>query len=157
MLSRQCGPIQVSLQMKRYSELIEIPDFIERFRYLRLGGSVGKETFGCHRYLNQVLYNSGEWRSFRRQVLIRDLGCDLAHAEKHIPNGIRPLIHHIEPLTIEDIIKRSPKVFDLENVITTTFETHQAIHYGDEKLLTVSEFAVRSPNDTCPWKTDRSY
>ena len=142
--------------MRSYSELITIPGFLDRFRYLKLKGSVGKETFGCHRYLNQVLYNSDEWRRFRREVLIRDLGCDLAHSEKHIPSSVRPIVHHIEPLTIDDVLNRSSKIFDLENVITTTFDTHQAIHYGDEKLLCYNEFVLRYPNDTCPWKSNRS-
>ena len=126
-----------------------LPTFIERYRYLKLGGSVGKETFGYDRYLNQALYRSPEWKRFRRDIIIRDNGCDLGCEGYDIVGKI--LIHHIEPITIEDIIKRNPKIFDTENVISTQLMTHNAIHYGDERLL-ITEPVVRKPNDTCPWK-----
>lgn len=137
--------------MKRYSDLIKLPTFDERFKYLRMSGSVGAETFGCHRYLNQVLYNSKEWRSFRHKVIIRDNGCDLAD-EDHPISGNRILIHHINPLTKEDVVNRDPKIFDLDNVICVSFDTHQAIHYGDEKYLRRNKVVERKPNDTCPWR-----
>ena len=126
-----------------------LPTFIERYRYLKLGGSVGKETFGYDRYLNQALYRSPEWKRFRRDIIIRDNGCDLGCEGYEIVGKI--LIHHIEPITIEDVIKRNPKIFDPENTISTQLMTHNAIHYGDESLL-ITEPVVRKPNDTCPWK-----
>lgn len=137
------------MSIKCYSELMSLPTFIERYRYLKLGGSVGKETFGYDRYLNQTLYRSPEWKRFRRDIIIRDNGCDLGCEGYDIVGKI--LIHHIEPITIEDIIKRNPKIFDPENVISTQLMTHNAIHYGDESLL-ITEPVVRKPNDTCPWK-----
>lgn len=137
------------MSIKCYSELMSLSTFIERYRYLKLGGSVGKETFGYDRYLNQTLYRSPEWKRFRRDIIIRDNGCDLGCEGYDIVGKI--LIHHIEPITIEDIIKRNPKIFDPENVISTQLMTHNAIHYGDESLL-ITEPVVRKPNDTCLWK-----
>lgn len=134
---------------KCYSELIRLPTFIERYRYLKLNGRVGEDTFGYDRYLNQVLYHSGEWKRFRRDIIIRDKGCDLACDGYEIVGNI--LIHHIEPITIRDIELRDPKIFDPENVISTVLNTHNAIHYGDESLL-ITEPLMRTPNDTCPWK-----
>lgn len=135
--------------IRTYSELITIPTFEERFEYLKLNGSVGLETFGHDRYLNQILYNSPEWRRFRPEIIVRDNGCDLACEGYEIFGKI--LIHHINPITAKDILNRNPKVFDPENVITTVHNTHNAIHYGDENLL-ITEPIERSRNDTCPWK-----
>ena len=132
-----------------YSELITIPTFIDRFRYLKLGGQVGVVTFGHDRILNQVLYGSIDWKRFRRDIIIRDNGCDLG-CEGHEIYG-RALVHHINPVTIEDVLRRDPKVFDPENVITTILNTHNAIHYGDEDLLFTAPIE-RTQNDTCPWK-----
>lgn len=132
-----------------YSELILLPTFKERYDYLRLGGTVGKETFGYDRYLNQILYTSVEWRNFRRQIIIRDNGCDLGCDGFELFSRI--LVHHINPITAEDVLNRSPVVFDPENVITTSHNTHQAIHYGDETLLPLLP-VERSKYDTCPWK-----
>lgn len=137
------------MNIKTYSELIRIPTFIERYRYLKIGGSVGEETFGYDRYLNQILYRSPEWRRFRRDIIIRDNGCDLACEGYEITGKI--LIHHIEPITVRDIELRDSKIFDPENVISLTLNTHNAIHYGDESLL-ITEPLVRTPYDTCPWK-----
>lgn len=135
--------------IKTYSELITIPTFKERYRYLRIGGRVGKETFGYDRYLNQVLYTSDEWKSFRRDVIIRDDGCDLACDGFDIFNRIT--VHHIDPITVEDVLNRNPKVFDPENVVCVSHNTHMAIHYGNEGLLIVAP-PERRPNDTCPWR-----
>ena len=135
--------------IRTYSELIKLPTFEQRFEYLRLDGSVGRETFGFDRYLNQILYNSQEWKRFRRDIVIRDNGCDLACEGYEIHSKI--LIHHINPITIEDIINRSPIIFDPENVISTTHNTHNAIHYGDKDLLITGPIE-RTKNDTCPWK-----
>lgn len=137
------------MSIKTYSELISIPDFLERFRYLQIGGRVGVETFGYDRYLNQILYRSPEWKRFRRDVIIRDNGCDLACEGFDIVGKI--LVHHIDPITIEDVLNRHPKIFDFENVISTTLNTHNAIHYGDESLLVVAPIE-RSKFDTCPWR-----
>ena len=137
--------------IKTYSELITLPTFLERFRYLKLGGLVGKETFGFDRYLNQTLYRSVEWKRFRRDVILRDMGMDLACDGYEIVGKI--MVHHIGPLTIQDIIRRDPKIFDPENVICTSMNTHNAIHYGDESLL-ITEPIARTKNDTCPWRHD---
>lgn len=135
--------------IKTYSELITLPTFKERFEYLRLYGEVGKATFGSDRYLNQLLYNSGEWRKFRRDIIIRDNGCDLACEGYEINESA--LIHHLNPITVEDVINRNPAVFDPENVITTIRNTHNAIHYGDESLLITAPI-TRSRHDTTPWR-----
>lgn len=135
--------------MKSYSELIRIPSFEERFRYLKINGIVGEETFGCDRYLNQIFYKSEEWKRIRRRVIIRDNGCDLAWEEYEIKGII--IIHHINPITKEDILDRSSKLFDLENLICTSVNTHKAIHYGNEEMLP-KKIVERTMNDTCPWK-----
>lgn len=137
------------MKIKTYSELIRLPTFLERFRYLKIGGIIGEETFGYDRYLNQVLYRSAEWKRFRREVIIRDNGCDLACDGYEIYGNI--LVHHINPISLDDVMRRDPKIFDPENVISTCLNTHNAIHYGDESLL-ITEPIVRRPNDTCPWK-----
>ncbi len=134
---------------RTYSELITIPSFLDRYLYLKLGGVIGEETFGYERQLNQTLYRSGEWRRFRRDVIIRDKGCDLAHYDYEICDKI--LVHHIDPITPKDVLSRDPKIFDLENVVCVSLNTHNAIHYGDESLLLLDPI-IRVPNDTCPWK-----
>ena len=137
------------MNIKTYSELITLPTFEERFNYLKLGGTVGESTFGFDRYLNQNLYKSQEWKSVRNKVIIRDNGCDLACEGYEIYGKV--LIHHINPITAEDIINRNPIIFDLENLITTVHNTHNAIHYGDENLL-IKGPIERTKNDTIPWK-----
>lgn len=136
--------------MKSYSELISIPDYLERYRYLRIGGAVGAETFGMNRYLNQALYMSPEWKTFRRDMIIRDLGCDMAFAGMDINGPI--YLHHINPIKPEDVMWRSPMIFDPENVVCVAWLTHQAIHYGNESLLPIDILVERRPNDTCPWR-----
>lgn len=135
---------------KSYSECIKLESFEERYKYLRLNGVVADFTFAGHRHLNQVLYQSPEWRRVRRDVIARDGGCDLAHPDRPIFKQV--YIHHINPITIEDIEKRSPRIFDMENLICVSFDTHQAIHYGDENMLIPTKPTERKPNDTCPWK-----
>lgn len=137
------------MSIKTYSELITLPTFEERFNYLKLGGTVGESTFGFDRCLNQNLYKSQEWKSVRNKVIIRDNGCDLACEGYEIYGKV--LIHHINPITVEDIINRNPIIFDLENLITTVHNTHNAIHYGDENLL-IKGPIERTKNDTIPWK-----
>jgi hypothetical protein len=135
--------------IRSYSEVISLPTFEERFQYLRLKGVVGRSTFGYDRYLNQILYTSPEWRAFRRKIILRDNGCDLACEDRKA--GSRITVHHINPITVEDVLNRDPKVFDPENVITTADITHKAIHYGNEDLL-MKNPVERRPNDTCPWR-----
>ena len=137
------------MSIKCYSELIEFPTFIERYRYLKIGGRVGADTFGHDRYLNQMLYHSGEWLDFRDEIIIRDNGCDLACVGFELQERI--LIHHINPITVEDVIRRNPMIFDPENVISTCLNTHNAIHYGDESKLVLLPI-TRTLNDTCPWR-----
>ena len=135
---------------RTYSELSTIESFEDRFRYLQLKGNVGGTTFGSHRRLNQILNKLPDWRSARNAAVIRDNGCDLGHPDFEIHS--QPVyVHHIEPITEDDIRDHRRKVFDLDNLITTTFQTHQAIHYGDENLLPKLP-VERKPNDTCPWK-----
>lgn len=141
--------IRMSMKNKSYSELIRLPTYLERFRYLQINGAVGAETFGYDRYLNQILYRTGEWKRFRRDIILRDNGCDLACDDYEIFGRI--LVHHINPITLDDVLNRDPKIFDPNNVITTTLDTHNAIHYGDERLL-VMDPIVRTKNDTCPWR-----
>lgn len=149
-LLQLCDIAGVVMRMfKSYSELITIPTFIERYRYLKLNGVVGEETFGYDRYLNQILYTSREWRRFRDDILIRDNGRDLAFVGFEIP--ARAIVHHIDPITVKDVLNRHPKVFDPENVITVSHNTHEAIHYGNETMLIIAP-NERRPNDTCPWR-----
>ena len=123
--------------------------FIERFNYLKLNGKVGIETFGFDRYLNQVLYCSQEWKRFRRQVIIRDNGCIFGLDGYNI-NG-RLIVHHINPITLEQIEQRDPMIFSMENVVCVTHNVHEAIHYGNESLIPTDPI-IRKPNDTCLWK-----
>lgn len=118
--------------MKTYSEVINIPEIEDRIEYLKLSGEVGIETFGCHRYLNQVLYHCSEWRSLRNKIIDRDNGCDLAHEEYPLCSG-NIVIHHINPITIEDIRNRRSNVFDPENLISCSHKMHRFLHYGTEK------------------------
>lgn len=136
--------------IKTYSECIALPTYIERFRYLSLKGVVGEETFGFDRYLNQRLYqHSSEWKSAREKAIIRDFGCDLAIEDRQIFDKI--YVHHINPVTMEDVIANNPILFNLENLICTSFRMHNAIHYGDENLL-LKEPITRRINDTAPWR-----
>lgn len=137
------------MKIKSYSEMCSFSTFIERFNYLKLNGKVGIETFGFDRYLNQVLYCSQEWKRFRRQVIIRDNGCIFGLDGYNI-NG-RLIVHHINPITLEQIEQRDPMIFSMENVVCVTHNVHEAIHYGDESLIPTDPI-IRKPNDTCLWK-----
>jgi hypothetical protein len=139
----------VTMMKKTYSELIRLRTFEERYRYLRIGGKVGEETFGFDRWLNQLFYKDNEWRSVRNSIIVRDGACDLAMPDRDI--GDRIYVHHINPISKSDILRRSDCLFDPENLICTSKNTHDAIHYGDERLLIVAPI-VRRANDTCPWK-----
>ena len=135
--------------IRTYSELIELPTFEERYRYLRLQGTVGKDIFGFDRYLNQKFYRSAEWKRVRDQVIIRDNGCDLGMEDRVIRGKI--LIHHMNPITDKDILRATDILLNPEFLICVTHQTHNAIHYGDEDLLILAP-VIRTPNDTCPWK-----
>lgn len=137
------------MMIRTYTELSRLATFEERYEYLRLGGSVGKETFGYDRYLNQILYRSQKWKDIREQIIIRDNGCDLGVEGYEIYGKI--IIHHMNPITIEDIERQSDFLFNSEFLICTVHNTHNAIHYGDESLLPKAPI-IRSRNDTCPWK-----
>lgn len=135
---------------KRYSELIRFKTFEERYEYLKLAGIIGKETFGYDRYLNQEFYRKDkEWLSVRNKIIIRDNGCDLGIEGREMYSGI--IIHHINPITKEDIINRNQKLFDPDNLICVSDRTHKAIHYGNNNLL-VKDPIERTKNDTCPWR-----
>lgn len=135
---------------RMYSELIEIPTFEERYRYLKLNGVIGEDTFGYDRYLNQLFYRSKEWRSIRNQVLLRDNGFDLACDGYTIPGKV--LIHHMNPITLRDIQQRNDEILNPEYLICVSIDTHNAIHYGDDSRILTVEPIVRTRNDTCPWR-----
>lgn len=136
--------------IRTYSELIRLTTFNERFRYLQLKGHVGMETFGIDRYINQRFYKSVEWKRVRDFVIVRDNGCDLG-IDGHEIYG-RIIIHHMNPMSMNDIKYSMDSLLEPEFLITTIHNTHNAIHYGDEKLLVIGPIE-RSRNDTCPWKT----
>lgn len=139
----------MSMNIRRYSELIQIPTFEERFEYLRLDGQVGADTFGSDRYLNQIFYKSPEWKKIRDEIIIRDQCCDLAMPGYDIHGPV--LIHHLNPITKEDILSRTDLLLNPEYLVCTIQSTHNAIHYGDVNLL-ITNPIERKPNDTCPWK-----
>lgn len=135
--------------MRSYTELCQFLTFHERFNYLRLDGQVGSQTFGFDRYLNQQMYHSSEWRHVRDEVTVRDLGCDLG--DPNHPIGGQIIIHHMNPITATQIEHSDPIIFDPEYLITTCLKTHNAIHYGDENLLSKAPID-RRPYDTSPWR-----
>ena len=135
--------------IKTYKELKQIETFEERFRYLKMNGTVGEDTFGFDRYVNQIFYRSQQWKSVRNIVIVRDNGCDLGIEGREIYS--RLCIHHMNPITFDDIVGLNKIVLDPEYLICTTHETHNAIHFGDENHL-VKAPVERYRNDTCPWK-----
>lgn len=139
--------------IRRYSELKQLNTFLERYRYLKLVGQVGVDTFGFDRYINQMLYRSSKWRETRRGVIIRDNGWDLGVEGYNI--GDKIIVHHMNPITLEDIEEEREDIFNPEFLISTSFRTHNAIHYGDEELLPKLP-VERSRNDTCPWKKEET-
>ena len=140
----------MSTLIKSYRELSRLKTFEERYRYLQLKGSVGRETFGFDRYLNQVFYQRNpKWRAARDAVIIRDNGCDLGIEGREIYDKI--IVHHMNVVTLEDLERDSDILYDPEYLISTMHTTHNAIHYGDEHLLMLDPIE-RKPNDTCPWK-----
>lgn len=136
-------------RIRSYSEIITIDNFLDRFNYLKLGGSVGAETFGFDRYINQRFYTSREWMRVRDFVITRDFGCDLGVYGYEIYDKV--YVHHMNPINVNDIKMNTDILLNPEYLITTSFNTHNAIHYGDINLLDIG-YNERSPNDTCPWK-----
>lgn len=135
---------------KSYSEMSMLYSFEERFNYLKLHGQVGMDTFGYDRFMNQDFYRSAEWARTRSYIIARDNGCDLG-----IPNNPifgKVIVHHINPISQDDIIHHPEKLFDPENLICISMDTHNALHYGDDSILNKNKMANRRPNDTCPWK-----
>lgn len=137
------------MSIRTYSQLIHLPTFEDRFEYLKLKGSVGKDTFGHDRYLNQVFYSSMEWRRLRDEIIIRDNGCDLGIEGRQIVGKV--YIHHLNPLDVNDILTHNEYLVNPEYLICVSFETHNAIHYGDINLLPRDPIE-RKRNDTCPWR-----
>ena len=135
---------------KSYSEMSLLSSFDDRFRYLKLTGQVGLDTFGFDRYMNQDFYRSTEWKHIRSYVIARDDGCDLGVPDHQI-NG-RIFIHHINPISQEDIINGTEKLLDPENLVCISMDTHNALHYGDDSILKKNKLIERTPNDMCPWK-----
>ena len=127
-----------------------IPVFLDRYRYLRLGDAIGIDTFGFDRYMNQLFYRSPEWKKIRQKIILRDSACDLAIADRKIFDKI--VIHHMNPISPDDIKFSTDFLLDPEYLVCCTDLTHRAIHYGDESLLLSQEIIVRTPNDTCPWR-----
>lgn len=134
--------------IRTYSELISIPTFGERYKYLKLNGSVGQDTFGFDRIVNQKFYHSSEWRNLRNKIIVRDEACDLAMPEHELHSRI--IIHHMNPIRLQDIVDLTEYVMNPEYLICVSHNTHNAIHYGDESMI--QDYVARSRNDTCPWK-----
>lgn len=142
--------VVTSKMIKTYEELLKFKTFEERFNYLRLDGTVGKDTFGFDRFFNQIFYKSKDWLRIRDQIIIRDNGCDLG-VEGYEIRGQRFVIHHLNPILLSDITERTDLLLNPDFLITTTHRTHNAIHYGDESIL-IKGPIERRKNDTCPWK-----
>lgn len=142
------------MKIRSYSEMMRYKTFHDRFRYLKLSGQVGSETFGYDRYLNQVFYKSPEWRRVRDYVIIRDNGCDLGVEGYDIYDRI--IIHHMNPILLTDIEERNPEILNPEFLVCVSHDTHNGLHYGDEILLRPNEFAERRIFDTCPWKENKN-
>ena len=138
----------MTMKVRSYTELRMLPTFEERFEYLKLGGEVGRDTFGFDRWINQKFYKSYEWKQVRRDVIIRDNGCDLGLEGYELQNGI--YVHHMNPMLPKDIVDAVEWILNPEYLICVSFNTHNAVHYGDASLL--PKIVERRPNDTCPWK-----
>ena len=135
--------------MLRFSEMLHLTTFEERYEYLKLSGFVGELTFGSKRYMNQVFYRSPQWKWVRNKIIIRDNGCDLAIRDRVIQGKV--LIHHLNPITDDDIKNNSYSLLDPDNLVCVSHNTHEAIHYGNKDLL-IPDILERKSNDTCPWK-----
>ena len=137
------------IMIKTYSEMITFHSFEDRFEYLKMSGSIGIDTFGFDRYLNQIFYNCKEWQDVRRIVIIRDCGCDLGIEGREIPRNI--IVHHLNPISVDQVTSRNPIIFDPEFLVTTNLRTHNGIHYGSIQSVTTIP-VIRRPNDTTPWR-----
>lgn len=143
--------VMIMSTIRTYSELIKLPTFEERYNYLKIGNEIGFETFGSERYLNQMLYTSKEWRKVRDEVIVRDDGCDLGVAGEYIEGII--IVHHMNPITVDDIVNRSPLVFDPEYLISSRGTTHRGIHFdASTEIPKPYAFKERREYDTCPWR-----
>lgn len=142
-------PKMMISMIKTYSELIKIPTFEERYRYLRLSGRIGEETFGSNSYVRNRFLKSDIWKDVRNRVIIRDSGCDLGILDREIQGHL--IVHHMNPITIDDILNGSEFLLNPDYLICTSLNTHNAIHYGDESLLCIVP-PERTPYDTCPWR-----
>ena len=138
-----------------YSKLLTFNSFEDRFQYLSIGGKIGIETFGSLRYMNQDFYRGNIWKEFRNHIIVRDNGLDLAHKDHPIGDREAIYIHHLNPLTVEELMDDFLHALDEDNVVSTSFNTHQAIHYGTKDYLRTITYAERAPNDTCPWRSSR--
>lgn len=141
----------MSDHIRTYSELIKLPTFLERYEYCKIGNHVGEETFGSNRYLNQALYHLPNWKEFRNEMILRDFGCDFAMKDRPIAKSI--ILHHLNPLTVEDVLEMRDCCMDPENVVCVSLNTHNAIHYGDKSLLFFG-INTRRPLDHCPWRNE---
>lgn len=137
-------------KIRCYSELIMYPDFTSRFEYLKLDSKVGVSTFGFDRYINQQLYKSRQWHNVRHKIIMRDNACDLGMIDHDILDKI--IIHHMNPISVDDICNCEDYVFDPEYLICVTHTTHNAIHFGDKRLIKNNDIRTRTKHDTCPWK-----
>lgn len=138
-----------TMMIRTYTELMKLQTFEERYRYLKLTARVGEETFGFDRYLNQQFYRSKEWKSIRNEIIIRDNACDLGIIGREMDSRI--IIHHMNPITKDDLIHQTDFLLNPDYLICTSKSTHSAIHYGDDSLL-FDGLTERSKNDTCPWR-----
>lgn len=134
---------------RSYRHLILLDTFEDRFEYLKLGGAVGRDTFGSDRIFNQRFYQSKQWKDFRRDIILRDMGCDLGIEDREIQGKI--IVHHLNPMTMAQLEEGGDDLFDMDNFICCSPETHNAIHYGDMSLLTPTNFVERKPGDTKLW------
>lgn len=141
--------MEMTMTIRSYNDLIKFDNFVDRYNYLRLGGRVGSETFGYERYLNQFFYKSPEWKAVRDYVIVRDNACDLGIKGRELESKI--YIHHMNPISVKDLEYRTDLLLNPDYLITVSFQTHQAIHYGDENLL-MKDPVVRTKYDTCPWR-----
>lgn len=141
--------VVLKMHIRTYSELITLPTFEERYKYLKLNGTVGEDTFGFDRYLNQNFYRSNEWKSVRNQIILRDRGCDLGIPGREIFGKI--LIHHLNPIVTKDILLQTEFLLNPDYLVCVSHTTHNAIHYGNENFLLTMP-VERSKNDTCPWR-----
>lgn len=149
--------MMVTDRIRTYSELIQLPTYEERFNYLKLNGVIGQDTFGAlsSRWMNQQFYKSREWQDIKRSIIIRDNACDMGLLNYEIPNATKILVHHMNPITEEDILEHTDFLVDPEYLICVSFDTHNAIHFGDINVSRIARDPVqRRPGDQCPWLSD---